>query len=70
MESDNRLQRIGKVRAPLGTAFGKGIMLKIVGVGQVVHAGQQCPELATVVHDATNGNPAKANAIIAALPPD
>ena len=46
------------------------ILLKIVGVGQVVHAGQQCPELATVVHDATNGNPAKANAIIAALPPD
>jgi hypothetical protein len=45
-------------------------MLKIMGVREVVDACQQVAKLPTVVNNAANRNAAKANATIAAFPPD
>ena len=70
MQGDNGFQIIGEVSAPFGTAFGKGVMFKIMGVRKMVNTRQQRAKLPPVVDDAANRNAAKANAVIAAFPSD
>ena len=70
MQRDNSLKIICQMPTPFGSAHRKGVMLEIMRVWKVVDACQQVAKLPTVVDDAANRNAAKANATVAAFPPD
>ncbi len=61
---------IGEVRAPLGLALGEGLGVAVVGVRQMVDAGEQRPEELAVVDDAADRDAAEADPVIAALAAD
>ena len=70
MQGNDRFQRVSQMAAPLRTTFGETIVLKTMGVGQMVDPIEQGPELATVIDNAAHRNAAKANAILATLAAD
>ena len=70
MQRNDSLKIICQMSTPFGSAHRKGVMLEIMGVREVVDACQQVAKLPTVVDNAANRNAAKANATIAAFPPD
>jgi len=61
---------VGEMRAPLRLALGESLLLAIVGVRQMIDAGQRGAEHLAVCHDAADRNAAEPNAVIAALAPD
>ena len=56
--------------APLRLAAGEGVVRRVVGVRQVIHAGQQAAEDLAVGDDAADRDAAEADAVIAALAAD
>jgi hypothetical protein len=70
VQGDDALELVRQMRAPFRLALGEGLMLAVVGVGQVVDAGEQRAEELAVVDDAADRDAAEADAVIAALAPD
>ncbi len=70
MQRDDALELVGEMRAPFGLALGEGLLLAVVGVRQVVDAGEQRAEQLAVVDDAADRDAAEADAVIAALAAD
>ena len=68
--ADDPLERVGEMAAPFRLALGEGLMLAIVGRGQMVDAGKQRTEELAVVDHAADRNAAEADAVIAALAAD
>src|SRR5437762_5054970 len=56
--------------APFGLALGEGLLLAIIGVRQMIDAGEQRAEMLAVIDDAADRDAAEADAVIAALAPD
>ena len=44
MQADDAFERVGEVAAPLGLALGEGLMLAIVGCGQMVTPASSEPK--------------------------
>ena len=70
MQVNQPLQLVGEMDAVFRLTFGEGLLLAVVGVGEVVDAGQQRSEHFPVIDDAADRGAAKANAMIAALAAD
>ena len=70
MQRHNALERVGEMGAPFRLALGEGLMLAIVGRGQMVDAGRERTEVLAVVDHAADRNAAEADAVIAALAAD
>ena len=70
MQRDDALQVVGEVRAPFRLALRERLLLAVVGVRQMVDAGQQRAEQLAVVDDAADRDAAEADAVIAALAAD
>ncbi len=68
--ADDPFERVGEMGAPFRLALGEGLMLAIVGRGQMVDAGEQRAEILAVVDHAADRNAAEADAVIAALAAD
>jgi hypothetical protein len=64
------LQHVGEVGAVLGLAPGEGVRRQPMGVRKMVDAGQERAEVHAVLHHAAHGDPAEADAVIAALAAD
>src|SRR6266567_560457 len=58
------------MRTPFRLALGKGLLLAIIGVRQVVDAAERRTEHLAIRHDAADRNAAEADAVIAALAAD
>ena len=58
------------MRAPFGLALGEGLMLAVIGRGQMVDAGEQRAKELAVVDHAADRNAAEANAVVGALAAD
>ena len=67
---DARLQLVGEMRAPRGLAAAEGVVLEVVGVGQVIDARQHAAERLAVGRNAADRDAAEADAVIAALAAD
>ena len=70
MQRDDALELVGEMRAPVRLALAEGLVLAVVGVRQVIDAGQQRAEELAVVDDAADRDAAEADAVIAALAAD
>ena len=70
MQVDQTLHFVGEMGAIFRLALGEGLLFAIVGVGQVIDAGQERAEHLAVVDDAAHSRAAEADAMIAALPAD
>ena len=70
MQGDDAFQFIGQVGAVFGFAHRIGVLVQVVRVRQVVHAGQQGAEGLAVAADAPHGNAAEAHAVITAFAAD
>ena len=70
MQRDDPFQILGQFRAVLRETATEGVAGRVVGVAQVVDAGQQRTELAAVADNPADRNPAEADPVIAALAPD
>ena len=70
MQRDDALELVRQVGAPLRLALAEGLLLAIVGRGQMVDAGEQRAEELAVVDDAADRDAAEADAVIAALAAD
>ena len=64
------LQVVRQMRAPLGLAAAEGLVLQVVGVADMIDAGQQAAVEHAVLDDAADGGAAEIGAVIAALAPD
>ena len=70
MERDDTLQIVRQMRAPFRLAPRKGLLGAVIGVGQMIDAGQQRSEELAVLDDAADRNAAEPNAVIAAFAAD
>ena len=70
MQRDDALEIVGEVRAPFRLALAEGLLLAVVGVRQMIDAGEQRAEEFSVGDDAADRDAAEADAVIAALAPD
>ena len=70
MQRDDALELIGKMRAPFRLALGERLMLAVVGVRQMIDAGQHRAERLAVVGEPADRHAAEADAVIAALAAD
>ena len=70
MQRDQALELVGQVGAPLRLAAREGLVLQVPGLRQVVDTRQHRTEHLAVAHDAPDGDPAEAHAVITALAPD
>ena len=70
MQVDQALELVGEMRAVFRLALAEGLLLAVIGVGQVIDAGQQRSEHLAVVDDAADGCAAEADAVIAAFAAD
>ncbi len=70
MQRRDALEVVGEVGAPFRLALGEGLGVAVIGVRQVVDAGQQRAEVLAVVDDAADRDAAEADAVIAALAAD
>ena len=70
MQGDQALQIIGEMRAVFRLALAEGLLVAVIGVGQMIDAGQQRAEHLAVVDDAADRGAAEADAVIAALAAD
>ncbi len=69
VERNDPLELVGEVRAMFGLAL-RPAVLRDVGVRQVVDASKERAEIAAVVHDPADRDPAEAHAVIAPLATD
>ena len=70
MQRDEALEIVGKLGAMLGLAAAEGVAGEIVGVAEMVDAGEQRAEPFAVVGDAADRGAAEIDAVIAALAAD
>ena len=70
VQTDDALQFVGQMRAPLRLADGEGLLGAVIGGLQMIDAGHQHAELLAVVDDAADRDAAEADAVIAALAAD
>ena len=70
MQGDDALEFIGQVDAVFRLAPGPGIEFEIVGVRQVIDAGQQRPEALAVAADAAHRQAAEADPVVAPFAAD
>ena len=70
VQVDEALQFVGEMRAVFRLALGEGLLLAVIGVRQMIDAGQQRAEHLAVVDDAADRGAAEADAVIAALAAD
>ena len=70
MQIDHPLQLVGEMRAILRLALAEGLLVAVIGVRQMIDAGQQRAEHLAVVDNAADRGAAKADAMIAALAAD
>ena len=70
MQRHDPLERVGEMSAPFRLALGEGLMLAVVGRGQMVDAGKQRAEILAVVDHAADRNAAEADAVIGPLAAD
>ena len=70
VESDQPLEIVGELGAMLRLAAGEGVPGEVVGVADVVDAGEQRAELLAVGDDAADRDAAEIDAVIAALAAD
>ena len=70
MQGDQPLQVVGELRAVLGQAARKGVPGEVVGVAEVIDAGEQRSELFSVGDHAADRDAAEIDAVIAALAAD
>ena len=70
MQRHDALERIGEMGAPFRLALGEGLMLAVIGRGQMVDAGQERAEELAVVGHAADRDAAEADPVIAALAAD
>ena len=70
VQRDDALEIVGEMRAIVRLALGEGLLLAVIGVRQVVDAGQQRAEELAVGDDAADRDAAEADAVIAALAAD
>ena len=64
------LQVVRQMRAPFGLAPAEGLVLEVVGVADVIDAGEQAAVEHAVLDDAAHRGAAEVGAVIAALTPD
>jgi hypothetical protein len=70
VQIDQTFQLVGEMRAVFRLALGEGLLVAVIGRGQVIDAGQQRSEHLAVVDDAADRSAAEADAVIAALAAD
>jgi len=70
VQRHDALQFVGKMCTPVRLALGEGLMFAAIGRRQMIDPGQKRAEEFAVVDDAADGNPAEADAVIAALAAD
>ncbi len=70
MQRDDALELVGQMRAPFRLAAREGLLRPVVGMRQVIDAGQQAAEELAVGGDAAHRDAAEADAVIAALAAD
>ena len=70
VQGDQVQQEVGALGAVRRLPAGKGVAFRVVGVRQVVDAGQQRPVRRAVGADSPHGHPAEADAVIGALAAD
>ena len=70
MQRHDALERVGEMRAPFRLALGEGLMLAVIGRGQMVDARQERAKELAVVDHAADRNAAEAHAVIGALAAD
>ncbi len=70
VQGDQVQQRVGALGAVLGLPAAEGVALRIVGVRQVVDAGEQRSVRRAVGAHAAHGDPAEADPVIGALAAD
>ena len=70
VQRDDALEIVRQMRAPFRLACVKACSLAVVGVRQVIDAGEQRAEELAVVDDAADRDAAEADAVIAALAAD
>ena len=70
MQRHETLEFVRQMRAPVGFALGEGLFLAVIGVRQVVDAGQHGAEPLAVGDHAAHRDAAEVHAVIAALAAD
>ena len=70
MQIDQPFQFVGEMGAVFRLALGEGLLVAVVGVGEVIDPGQQRSEHLAVVDDAAHGGAAETDTVIAALTSD
>ena len=70
MQRHDALELVGEMRAPFRLALAEGLMLAVIGMRQVIDAGQHQAEGLAVVGEPADRHAAEADAVIAALAPD
>jgi hypothetical protein len=70
MQGDEALELVGQMGAPGRLSLAEGVLLQVVGVGQMIHAVEERAEELAIAGDAADGDAAEADAVIAALAPD
>ena len=70
VQVDQAFELLGEMRAIFRLALGEGLLLAVIGVRQVIDAGQQRAEHLAVVDDAADRGAAEADAVIAAFAAD
>ena len=70
MQRHDPFQLIGQIGPMLGLTPAKGVLGKLMRMGQMIDAVQKRAEELAVIDDAAHGNPAEIHPVIAALAPD
>ena len=70
VQVDHALQLVGEMRAVVRLALAEGLFFAVIGVRQMIDAGQQRAEHFAVADDAADRGAAETDAVIAALPAD
>ncbi len=70
VQRDDAFQIVCQMRPPVRLATRKGHFRQIMGVGQMIDAGQQIAEMLAVVGNAANRRAADTDPVIAAFAPD
>ena len=70
MQVHEPLQLVGEMHAVFRLAFGEGLLVAVIGVGQVIDTGQQRAIHLAIIDDAADRGAAEADPVIAALAAD
>ena len=70
VEPNQTREVIGQMGTPLGLTAGKGVVLEIMGMAQMIDARKPGPELPAVIADTAHRHAGKVDPVISALPAD